>query len=138
MRSEVFAANHTVPARPAGQAGVKLLGRTADAAPVYQIKLPYTICGGAVRADMFGRAAADEFALSLSLDGNSCKELWSEKGSGRHTAKVSLDKALEVHCKRAKYRYFLRVAMRSAGSAPSAGLLSGTPRRQEPRCPRSS
>jgi len=124
VRSEAFATKDLLPPRPTDASGTRLLGSSPDAVLVYQIKVPYTICGGTVRAELSGAAADDGFAIALSLDGRTWKKLWQKQGAGRHAAVVSLDEALDVHRKPAKYRYFIRVGLRSAGSRPSAGLCS--------------
>ncbi|NOX54729.1 MAG: hypothetical protein GXP27_09875 [Planctomycetes bacterium] len=124
VSTEAFAAKALVPPRPADASGVKLLGSSADAALVYQIKVPYTICGGTVRAEFVGREAGDRFSVALSLDGKTWTELWQHDGTGRHSAEVSLDDALQVHRSPAKYRYFVRVGPGSAGTNPTAGLVS--------------
>lgn len=100
-----------------------LAGQMAEGAVVYGVRVPYLICGGTVRARMTGAHAADHFAIAMSLDGQTWKELWSAQGVGAHEAEVSLDEALDVHNLPAKYTYLVRIAL-GAGAAGSATLRS--------------
>ncbi|PIY52493.1 MAG: hypothetical protein COZ06_02920 [Armatimonadetes bacterium CG_4_10_14_3_um_filter_66_18] len=111
------------PATSPGNGG-RLAGQSADAHLDYEIKVPYTVCGGTVRAEFAGASAQDRFAVALSLDGKSWKELWTEQGAGAHAAEVALDQALDVRNKPAKYRYFVRVGLGSADETPGANLCS--------------
>ncbi len=104
--------------------GTGLAGTSSDAHVIYEIKVPYAICGGTARAGFFGKNAGDTFSIALSLDGKTWKELWSQRGLGRQEAEVPLDAALDVLHKPAKYRYFLRVNLGSAGAAHGATLTS--------------
>lgn len=108
----------------AAQAGGKIAGASADAHLIYEMKVPYTICGGAVQAAFVGTQAADKFSVGISLDGSTWNELWSRQGAGPHQAEVSLDKALDVLNKPAKYRYLLRIGLGSAGNLQGANLVS--------------
>ncbi len=102
--------------------GGKLAGQSADAQLVYEMKAPYAICGGTARARFFGLDAQDKFSIALSLDGETWQNLWEQQGTGAHEAEVSLDEALDVHNKPAKYNYFVRVGLGSAGEAHGANL----------------
>jgi hypothetical protein len=101
-----------------------LAGRSADAHLDYEIRLPYPACGGAVRAQFRGANRDDQFSLALSLDGKQWKPLWKSQGPGAHHGEVALDDPLDVHNKPAKYGYFVRVGLGSAGGEPGAVLSS--------------
>lgn len=107
---------------PAG-GGVGLAGQSPEGAVVYRVSTPYIICGGTVRAAMTGANAGDRFAIAMSFDGESWKDLWSAQGVGDHAAEVSLDEALDVQNLPAKYTYLVRVSL-GAGEAGSAALRS--------------
>jgi len=92
----------------------KLAGQSSDAYVVYEIKTPYSVCGGTVRARFAGREVGDKFTVALSLDGKKWKDLWSEQGAGDRMAEVVLDQALDIHNKPAKFRYFVRIGLGSA------------------------
>jgi len=101
-----------------------LTGQSPDAHVAYEIKTPYPICGGTVRAEFAGSGAGDKFAVALSLDGKNWKELWTKQGPGEHRAEVILDQALNIHNKPAKYRYFVRIAFSSSRADQRAELGS--------------
>ena len=102
----------------------RLTGQSPDAHVAYEIKTPYPICGGAVRVEFVGTGAGDKFAVALSLDGKSWKELWTKQGPGDHRAEVVLDQALDIHNKPAKYRYFIRIGLSSPSTDHKASLHS--------------
>jgi hypothetical protein len=120
---EEAAATGVVAAAATGQGG-KLVGASPDASLVYEIRVPYTICGGTVRAEFLGQEVGDRFSVALSRDGKAWQELWTGQGAGAHTAEVALDAALDVHNAPAKYRYLVRVGLGSAGAARGASLCS--------------
>ncbi len=99
-----------------------LTGKSPDAFVVYAINTPYPACGGLVRATCVGHTAEDRVAIALSLDGTHWQTLWSKKGTGEHRAEVSLEQALDIHKKPAKYSYFIRIELASAGAAPGPSL----------------
>ena len=86
----------------------RLPARTSKAPLVYEIKVPYAICGGTVRAKLVGSGAS----VGLSLDGKKWDGLWRQQDAG--PCEIKLDQALDIHNKPAKYRYFVRVALDSA------------------------
>ncbi|MEA3400288.1 MAG: Ig domain-containing protein [Armatimonadota bacterium] len=92
-------------------------GTSPDGEVVYRIAVPYAICGGTVRAELAGGQEGDAFSVELSLDGEEFAELWSAEGNGPHRAEVALDEALDVHNEPAKYEYFVRLGLGSAGEA---------------------
>ena len=102
----------------------KLVGQTPDAHVTYEINTPYPACGGTVRAKFVGREVGDKFTVALSLDGKKWNELWSEQGAGDHAAEVALGQALDIHNKPAKFRYFVRLGLGSAGTGGSANISS--------------
>ena len=106
----------------AADTGGKLAGSSPDARLDYAVKIPYASCGGTLRAHFVGTEALDRFSISLSLDGKKWKELWTEQGAGYHTAEVSLDEALDIHNKPAKYAYFVRVGLGSSSTKRGANL----------------
>ena len=108
----------------AADQGGKLAGRSAQSHLDYAIPVPYAACGGAVRAKFVGLEADDEFSIALSLDGKTWKELWTATGEGPHAADISLDKALDIHNKPAKYRYFIRTGLKSSSARHGANLCS--------------
>ncbi len=108
----------------AADRGAKLAGQSADAQVLYEIKVPYAICGGTVRAEFAGLEARDRFTIAMSLDGETWRELWVKQGTGTHEAEVSLDEALDLYNAPAKYRYLVRVGLGSATVAHGANLRS--------------
>ncbi len=104
--------------------GASVAGLSADAALIYEMKLAYPACGGAIRADFVGLDAADRFSLTLSFDGETWRPLWEQQGKGAITAELSLDEALDVQNKPAKYLYYLKVGLGSATAAHGANLAS--------------
>ena len=110
-------------AAPAGSRG-KLAGKASDAELVYEMRSPYVACGGRLRARFLGEEPADRFAVSLSLDGRSWKEVWSQSGQGSLDCRVDLDPHLEVRGAPAKYRYLVKISLGSVspGSAQIAEL----------------
>jgi len=107
----------------AGDEGGKLAGESADAQIVYEIAVPYSICGGTVRAELEGASVQDKFAIAMSLDGENWQELFAKAGAGTHEAEVSLDEALELLTAPAKYSYQVRIGLGSA-AGQSANLRS--------------
>jgi len=99
-------------------------GQSPDAHVVYEIKTPYPVCGGTVRAEFVGSDAGDKFTVALSPDGKKWNDLWSEQGAGKHAADVALDQALDIHNEPAKFRYFVRIGLGCAGKGPTARLCS--------------
>ncbi|NQT15863.1 MAG: hypothetical protein HQ582_24115, partial [Planctomycetes bacterium] len=89
----------------------------------YEIKIPYAVCGGTVRAKFGGGSADDKLSVGLSLDGKQWKELWTGRGPGGQEAEVALDEALDIHNRPAKYGYFVRIGLGSSGEASEARLL---------------
>jgi hypothetical protein len=104
--------------------GGKLAGTSAAAHLDYEIKIPYPACGGVVRAEFAGLSAEDRCSVALSLDGKKWAELWTAGGAGVHDATVILDQALDVHNKPAKYGYFIRIGLGSAGAGQGVRLAS--------------
>ena len=102
----------------------EVAGQSPNAHVTYEIKTPYPVCGGTVRASFAAHDAGDKFTVALSMDGTEWNELWSERGAGEHSAEIALDQALDVHNKPAKFGYFLRIGLGSAGMNPSASLRS--------------
>jgi len=109
--------------RPPGLETSGLAGQSPEACVVYEVKTPYSVCGGKTRAKFVGSDVGDKFTVALSLDGKKWNELWSEQGAGDHTAEVALDQALDIHNKPAKFRYFMRIGLGSA-TALTASLCS--------------
>lgn len=113
VRTDAAAAVDIEEARTAS-AGPALAGASPNAHLVYQISVPYAICGGTVRAYFVRQDARDKFTIAMSLDGETWKELWAEEGRGTHEAEVSLDEALDLHNAPAKYSYQVRVGLGAA------------------------
>ena len=86
----------------------------------FEMKSPYPLCGGTVRAEFRGEDPKDRFAVSVSTDGKSWREVWSRTAKGRVRCRVELDEALEVRKKPAKYRYVVRI---SSGAERLTGLV---------------
>jgi hypothetical protein len=111
--------------RKSGQSPeTKLAGLVPFGHVVYEIKTPYPACGGTVRAKFAGLGDHDAFSIVFSLDGRNWKKLWTKAGAGVHDAEVDLEEALEIHTKPAKYRYFVRVELKSNTAARGANLCS--------------
>ena len=111
-----------VPAPGSGRG--KLAGASRDSHLTYEVRSPYVVCGGRVRATFIGLRPRDRFAVSLSLDGQTWKKVWSESGKDRVSCDVELDRHLKIGQKPAKYAYFVRVSLGSAstGTAQLADL----------------
>lgn len=109
---------------PAVGGDASIAGSSREASITYRISVPYAICGGTVRAEFTSRRQDDRYSIALSLDGEHFTELWAETGGAGHRAEVALEDALEVLTDPAKYEYFVRVGLSSAGEEPSAGLRS--------------
>jgi hypothetical protein len=101
-----------------------LAGNGRNGFLIYDVRVPYAVCGGTVRAMFAGSAAADRFGVSLSLDGRDWKTLWTTRGTGPHQATVVLDEALALFSKPAKYRYFVKIELESADTQRGAALES--------------
>lgn len=101
-----------------------LAGIAADAHVVYEVKVPYPVCGGTVRAGFRGKLPKDRFAIAVSPDGKAWKQVWADEGAGERNSDISIDESLDVHNAPAKYGYFVRVGLESAGEDQGARLVS--------------
>ena len=106
---------------PAGPAAA---GATKDAFVVYEMRTPYTVCGGSVKATFAGEQARDRFDLSLSLDGKQwTPPLWAAAGKGTHSCVIEFDKHMRLDHSPAKRRFFVKARLASA--APCSARLAG-------------
>lgn len=92
-----------------------LAGKAPAACVVYAVNTPYPVCGGAVHATFAGRAAGDRVSIAISLDGKRWINLWSKQGAGEQNVTLTLDSVLDIYNKPAKYGYFVRTELASAG-----------------------
>ncbi len=104
--------------------GGKLAGQSGYVELVYEIAPSYAVCGGTVRATFFGLSARDGFSIAVSFDAEKWTQVWEQAGAGRIEADVPLDEALDVHNEPAKYRYWVRIGLASAGAERGANLCS--------------
>ena len=100
------------------------IGRSGDAHIDYEIRLPYPACGGTVKAEFVVPGDGGTCSVALSLDGKSWKELWKSQTVGVCQAEVSLDEALDVRNKPAKYVYFVRLGLGSSDPERAVSLRS--------------
>lgn len=123
VQAEAAAAIDVVDAA-AREKGGRLAGTSPNAHVVYEIKVPYAIAGGMVRARFLGLDVRDRFAIALSIDGKTWQELWVKEGAGAQKAQVALDKHLDLYKAPAKYAYRVRVGLGSAAASGGANLCS--------------
>ena len=76
---------------------------------LYEIKTPYSVCGGRVNAEFIGLSQTDHFSVSISLDGREWKKVWEDTGRGEIECNVNIDQALEYKKAPAKYVYFVKI-----------------------------
>ncbi len=104
--------------------GALLAGGSASGRLVYAVDIPWAICGGSVRAEFFGLAKQDKFALEVSLDGKKWARVWEGAGPGPVSAKVAIDDVLQPRLAPAKYHYLLAVVLASGDAKHGANLKS--------------
>ena len=108
-----------------------------EAAAVFEVRSPYAIAGGAIRA-RFRRGSLDErVALAFSIDREEWTEVWMAGELGEVTAEVSLDRyfgemyyAWDRQIRKpvptegeARYGYYVRVSLQGAGAGIDALTL---------------
>ncbi len=107
-----------------GASSPSLASTSCNGFLTYDVRVPYAVCGGTVRATFAGSDAADRFGIALSLDEENWKPLWAGRGAGSHEVTVALDKALELFSSPAKYVYFVKIELGSSNSKTGATLES--------------
>jgi hypothetical protein len=76
---------------------------------IYEMKTPYAVCGGNIKAGFVGRNQTDHFIVSISLDSKNWKKVWEHTGSGKIDCNVNIDEALEYKTAPPKYVYFVKI-----------------------------
>ena len=76
---------------------------------VYEMKTPYAVCGGNIKAEFIGHNQTDHFIASISLDGRQWKKVWDNTGRGTIDCDVNTDEALEYKKAPPKYVYFVKI-----------------------------
>lgn len=76
---------------------------------VYEMKMPYAVCGGSIDARFLGRYETETFAVSISLDGTKWKRVWEHTGAGEIACHADIDDALEYKKAPAKYSYLVKI-----------------------------
>lgn len=112
-----------------------------EAAIVYAVKVPYTICGGNVTCTLEAHDQKDGAAVDFSLDGKSWQELAREErdADGKLVGRgqwpdggqvfgfsLSLETFLDVQNNPPKRQYYIRVRPQSRGGEGSVQLISLT------------
>ncbi len=101
-----------------------LAGASTRAELVYPVDIPWTICGGTLRAAFRALSADDRFSLDVTLDGKTRTRVWEGAGPGKVVATVPIDTALQPHVRPAKHHYAVVVGLASADGQQGAILES--------------
>ncbi|MCP4260750.1 MAG: hypothetical protein GY774_24975 [Planctomycetes bacterium] len=75
---------------------------------VYEMKTPYAVCGGNIKAEFMGQNQTNHFIVSVSLDNRKWKKVWENTGRGKIDCNVNIDEALEYKKRQAKYVYLVK------------------------------
>ena len=109
---------------PVGSGAALLAGTSPNGKLVYDVDIPWAICGGTVTAELAGLTAADRFSLDVVLKGGKPTRVWEGTGPGDVSATAQIDSALQPHVSPAKYHYALIVSLVSADAKQGARLKS--------------
>ena len=76
---------------------------------IYEMKTPYAVCGGNIKAEFKGQNQNNHLAVSISLDGKEWKKVWEHIGNSNIDCNVNIDEALEYKKAPPKYVYFVKI-----------------------------
>lgn len=120
VTGEATATDIVAPTAPGG----RLAGGSAKASLSYEIAIPWSICGGSVRAEFVGQEETDRFAVDLVLPDKEPQRIWEGQGKGEVLCEASLDQALAPRVAPVKHTYQLVVSLASASERHGANLKS--------------